>query len=455
MLRLPVDQAVPGMVLALPVLHPAKPDHLLLKPGAALDMPAINRMREMRVRRIWIRYPPTDFLLQYASPKIIAEHGEMACKLSECFDTVASNAHASLEFGHYVDAVRSFAQAILDEPNAAVFLGDILDSTSPIVAHSTNVCYLSLLMALKLDAYLISERPWAGPKRAQNVENLGVGAMLHDVGMLRLPEDVVEDFERTQDEGDVRWQRHCALGFEAVRGKVPPTAASAVLHHHQRMDGTGFPKRPRAMGPPRALEGSEIHIFARIIAVADVFDRVRNPPCSVRHGSVSHCPPKAPTVRALKRTLMMARAGKLDPVVIKALVAVVPAFAPGSMVELNDGATCVVTNWDPLQPCRPVVHEIPDPQDFLRVRGPMDDPPELGPAMDLRKRRDLNIVRAEGHDVARDVFEARDACEFDLRYQFAGGIMIPPPQTGNAPAEGRLALGNGKGMIEAAARKAG
>lgn len=427
MLRLPIDQAVPGMVLALPVLHPAKPDHTLLKPGAALDQPGINRMRDMHVRRIWIRYPPTDFLLQYASPKIVAEHGEMACRLSECFDTVAGEAHAQLEFGNYVDAVRSFAQAILDEPNAAIFLGDILDVSSPIIAHSTNVCYLSLLMALKLDGYLISERPWAGPKRAQNVESLGVGAMLHDVGMLRLPAEVVEQFERSQDESDPLWQRHAALGFDAVRGKVSPTAASAVLHHHQRMDGSGFPRRPRAMGPPRALAGSEIHIFARIIATADVFDRFRNPPCSVRHGSVEHCPPKAPTVRALRKVLDMTRAGKLDPVVCKALMAVVPAFAPGSLIELSDGETCIVTGWDPLQPCRPTVNIVPDPKDFLRIRTPLEDPPELGPQIDLRKRRDIAIATAEGHHVAHDVFEAREPTEFDLRFQFAGGILLPPP----------------------------
>ncbi len=457
MLRLPIDQALPGMVLALPVLHPGKPDHTLLKPGAAIDLPAINRMREMRVRRIWIRYPPTDFLLEYASPKIIAEHGEMACRLSECFDTVATQAHAELEFGQYVDAVRSFAQAILDEPNAAVFLGDVLDHSSPIVAHSTNVCYLSLLMALKLDGYLISERPWAGPKRAQNVESLGVGAMLHDVGVLRLADEVVEQFERTQDETDARWQRHCALGFEQVRGKVSPTAASAVLHHHQRMDGSGFPKRPRAMGPPRALEGNEIHIFARIIAMADVFDRVRNPPCSVRHGSVAHCPPKAPTVRALRHALEMTRMGKLDPVVLKALIAVVPAFAPGSVVELSNGESGVVTGWDPLNPCRPTVHIVPDPKDYLRVRGPQEDPPELGARVDLRKRREVAIVAAEGCDVCGDLFESRDPAEFDLRHQFVGGVVIPtvnPAAAGPAGATGKPANRDRQGA-RGTMRKAG
>jgi HD-GYP domain-containing protein (c-di-GMP phosphodiesterase class II) len=418
MLRISVDNAVPRMTLALPVLHPEKPEHLLLKPGAELDMPAIEKMREMGVRRIWIRYPPTDFLLRYASPRIIAEHGRMASRLAGCFDAVATDTHADLEFTDYASTVRSFAQAILDEPNAAVFLGDILDSGAPLVAHSSNVCYLSLLMALKLDGYLISERPLIGARRAQNVENLGVGAMLHDVGMLRLAPEVVADWERTRDETDTRWQKHAALGFDTVRGKVAPTAAAAVLHHHQRMDGTGFPKRPRIMGPPRPLAGGEIHVFARIIAVADVFDRFRNPPRPP--GTEAQ---RVPTVRALRQTLAQVRAGKLDPVVFKALLAVVPAFAPGSLVELSDGTACVVVSWDPTRPCEPVVQIVPDPEDFLRPRAPTDDPPRLGHVIDLRNRRDVAVALAEGEHVGADSFHARNAREFDLRYQFVGGVF--------------------------------
>ncbi len=418
MLRISVDNAVPRMTLALPVLHPEKPEHLLLKPGAELDMPAIEKMREMGVRRIWIRYPPTDFLLRYASPRIIAEHGRMASRLAGCFDAVATDTHADLEFTDYASTVRSFAQAILDEPNAAVFLGDILDSGAPLVAHSSNVCYLSLLMALKLDGYLISERPLIGARRAQNVENLGVGAMLHDVGMLRLAPEVVADWERTRDETDPRWQKHAALGFDTVRGKVAPTAAAAVLHHHQRMDGTGFPKRPRIMGPPRPLAGGEIHVFARIIAVADVFDRFRNPPRPA--GAPSQ---RVPTVRALRQTLALVRAGKLDPVVFKALLAVVPAFAPGSLVGLSDGTSCVVVSWDPTRPCEPVVQIVPDTEDFLRPRAPADDPPRLGHVIDLRNRRDVSVALAEGEHVGADSFHARNAREFDLRYQFVGGVF--------------------------------
>ena len=67
----------------------------------------------------------------------------------------------------------------------------------------------------------------------------------------------------------------------------------------------------------------------------------------------------APTVRALRLTLEQVRAGRLDPVVFNALLAVVPAFAPGSIVTISDGRRCVVTGWDPVRPCSPMVSVLP------------------------------------------------------------------------------------------------
>ena len=81
-----------------------------------------------------------------------------------------------------------------------------------------------------------------------------------------------------RDETDEQWRKHVLVGFALVKGRLPATASAAVLHHHQRMDGSGFPERQRGFGPPTALRGEEIHIFSRIVAMADVFDRFRNPP---------------------------------------------------------------------------------------------------------------------------------------------------------------------------------
>lgn len=399
------------MVLALPVLHPQKPQHLLLRPGVRLDEQIIEKLRELRVPRLWIEHPPTSFLMRYLNPSIMAEHGALAARLGEAFDAVTAGRHAEYDFHVYADAVRSLIQRLLDDPQAAVFIEALVEASNPLLAHSANVCLLSLLMGLKLDGYLIAERRAVPPRRAQNVENLGVGALLHDIGMLRIDPAAAEKWYRDGDESDVGWRRHTLLGFEMVRGRIAATAAAVVLHHHQRLDGSGFPRRARLWSGPKALTGGEIHIFSRIVAVADVFNRARSPGRSACASAAA----AIPNVRALRAVLGEVRSGRLDATVFKALLGVCPAYAPGSIVDLSDGQTCVVTGWNPSRPCSPTVR-------VLLPADPRTGEHALGKEIDLASAPSLVIKRAEGQDVGDDNFHPLYKGEFDLRLM--GGVLF-------------------------------
>ena len=103
MLRLATNQAAPGMVLALPVLHPQKPGHLLLKPGSRLDADIIAALGELHVHTLWIEYPPTAFLLQYASPAIMAEHGKLATALGDQLRQGSRRCAGRLRFPHLLE----------------------------------------------------------------------------------------------------------------------------------------------------------------------------------------------------------------------------------------------------------------------------------------------------------------------------------------------------------------
>lgn len=417
MLRLFIHRAAPGMVLAMPVMHPEIPGHVLLKPGAELDTIAIQRLVELHVRQIVIEFPPTAFLMRYCSPSIMLEQARLAGVIGKEIDKAASGLHADFDFAAYLNGVRSLIQSLVDDPAAAVFLHDVIDSRSPIASHSFNVGFLSLLMGLRLDGYLVANRARITAKRSANIENLGLGGLLHDVGMLRLSPEIFRRWIDTGDETDPAWQKHVALGFQFVRGNVPPTAAAAVLHHHQRLDGSGFPKKMRGYGPPTALYGAEIHVFARVIAVADVFDRFKHPMACTKDSV-----PLVPTVRALKQTLEMVRSRKLDLIVFKSLLSVVPAFAPGSIVTLSDSRRCIVTGWEPALPCSPLLQEISGESEELlraggdRLRRAKELP--LGEVIDLAERKDLWIVEAEGQPVTDDLFEPLYPGEFDLRLQY-------------------------------------
>jgi HD-GYP domain-containing protein (c-di-GMP phosphodiesterase class II) len=427
MLTLPMTKAAAGMTLAMPVLHPEKPGHVLLKPGCVLDDRAVGRLRELGVRRIAIEYPPTAFLMRYASVGLINAQSRVAERIADEMDAMSTGLHADFELQTYVDGVRLLIQHLVDEPAAALFMNDIVDARASVASHAFNVGLLSLLLGLKLDGYLVSNRTRITRRRQMNIESLGLGAMLHDIGITRLPKTVGDRFDRSRDESDEQWRKHVLVGFALVKGRLPATASATVLHHHQRMDGSGFPTRTRGFGPPTALRGEEIHIFARIVGLADAFDRFRNPrgaEATPQNLGQLHGGP-VPTVRALKQTLEQVRAGKLDHVVFKALLMVVPAFPPGSIVKISDGRTCVVTGWEPTQPCSPTVSVLPASLEEALAEGGgriLKDAEPLGEEIDLADRRDLRIVSIDGQDVTEDQFEPLNSSEFDLRLAFSTPI---------------------------------
>ncbi len=413
MLNLSLNRARPGMMLAMPVYHPGAAGHILLKPGYEIDAPAIRRLGELRVHDLWIRYPALDHLMKFISPEVVRSHAALTRLLGSALDRAFFDAQAPMDYLSYACAVRNLVLNLSEHPGAQVLVGNVVHADSALVSHSSRVCLLSLVMGLKLDSYLMAERAKVGPIHARNVENLGVGALLHDVGILKLEPDVLDRYTRTHDDTDPAYQQHVRLGAEMVRGKVEPTAAAVVLHHHQRIDGNGYPIMPHPRGEEdRPLQGNEIHIFARIVALADRFDRLRNP--WLPGGGVQLA--GIPSVRVLNALVAETRRLLTDPIVTKALVHAAPAFAPGSIVGLASGLNAIVTGWTPLNPCRPKVC-------IIRGRLPEDGVPaeeQLGETIDLGKQTD-SIVFAEGHDVAGDLFDPRHPTEFDVR------VLIEPP----------------------------
>ena len=161
--------------------------------------------------------------------------------------------HAELEFSSYAGAIQGLVERIIENSDAAIFLGDMIEASDPLLAQSTTVCFLSLLMGLKLDAYLVTERARIDPRGRRTSRTWGSGALFHDIGVLRFgPLGALSGWTRTLDKNDAGFS--ATLLWVSTRcGKIP-TAAAAVLHHHQRMDGSGYQKQPRLQEPAQAAE---------------------------------------------------------------------------------------------------------------------------------------------------------------------------------------------------------
>lgn len=389
MLRVCTAQARAGMVTGLAILHPRRPDTVLVEPGVELTEHAIRRLLELRVRELWIRYPGVRLVADCVDPAIMEANVKVACDIERALDAVARGAHARLDFIGYRRSIASLMERLAANPRAAVFVQEIVDASGGALAHAANTCFLSLLLGLTLGPYVARQRGRLSVAAARDASSLGVGAMLHDAGMLRLDPAVVARWEATQDERDPEFQRHVEIGHEMLREAIGPAAAVAVLHHHQRYDGTGFPRRRAPYGAGRPVAGEHIHVFARIVAAADLFDRLRHPPGTGQ---------TVPVARVLSRMLRPPLAGRLDPVVRRALLACVPPFPPGAMVTLSTGASAVVTAWTPDDPCRPRVQVLPE--DAWGSPEPVPAAEEI----DLRDVPGVSIIRAEGCDVSADLF---------------------------------------------------
>jgi hypothetical protein len=124
-------------------------------------------------------------------------------------------------------------------------------------AHSLSVMTLALLLGKQAKL----------PQQA--LCSLGVGALLHDIGKLAIKPAILRNSERNRHE-ELIYQTHCRTGHDEARraGNLSPPLLHAILHHHERFDGSGFPDH---------LSGGAIPLSARLVAIANRFDNLVSP----------------------------------------------------------------------------------------------------------------------------------------------------------------------------------
>jgi HD-GYP domain-containing protein (c-di-GMP phosphodiesterase class II) len=380
------------MTLALPVLHP-RAGTVLLRSGFVLNDRMVRKLRELAVTECWVAYPSTDEICRFVSPRIQMRKGQVTGLIATMFETLHQDAHAKLEFTEYRRVLRALIEELAMDSTAAAYFTEMGGTCSNELRHASEVCFLSILLGMHLREYLVHERARLNAKHARDVLSLGIGAIVHDIGKMQLDEDIRVRCHVTADETDPAWQDHVAMGYRMLSGTVRPAAAGVILQHHQYHDGSGFPREmENPDGTKRGLKGREIHVFARIVNVANHFDRLRRRP----DGSMM------PRVRALRQMLKGPFTPRFDPVVLHALPQVAPAYPPGSLVRLSNGEHAVVVDWDPAHPCRPTVRPVhPD----VLLRGETDQP---GERIELREQRDLVIVEHDGFAVGAENFDLDD-----------------------------------------------
>lgn len=208
--------------------------------------------------------------------------------------------------------------------SVAVHLVNLKAPDTGMPNHAMNVMVISLLIGKTIG---VSE---------EELKELGLGAMLHDIGKIDVPARVLRNPHRTPSEEQF-YRGHTGFGIKAVAAirDIATSVKNIIACHHERWDGKGF---------PNALTETKIPKLARIVAIANRYDNLCNP-----------LDPKTAKTPAEAVAAMFKDQGSFDPELLRAFVKALGVYPPGTFVTLNDGSIGLVVETNNRDLLRPVL----------------------------------------------------------------------------------------------------
>lgn len=358
MLQVVCEDLFPGMVVAYPILDAS--NRVLLTRGQVLTEYYIRRIREMDVPIIFVE--DGMGLGESQGPVSWETAMQSARVLRQIYE-------GSLRSGLlHIGAISSQVDQIIDEllANRSTMIGmaGLKNHDEYTYQHSAHVSILAILIGISI-----------GYPR-HKVRDLGVGAMLHDIGKISIPREILNKGGCLTEEEFEIVQGHAWEGFNLMRrsDQVSLLSAHVALQHHERLDGSGY---------PRGLIGPAIHEYAQITAVADVFDAL-----------VSDRPYRSAfSNKEALEILNGHRDIQIEGQMIDHLQMHIKPYPTGTLVELSTGDTAIVAQGNDIDLDRPVVKPI------FSAAGQIYDDYTLY----LQQRSDIHIVRVLDAQQSRQI----------------------------------------------------
>lgn len=319
-----IDKWKPGMKLGKPIMN--NNGKILLAKGVELIDRLIPRLKKYNVTTLYIDDEVSEGIdivesipeaLRMETLHTITEGFQTLMDLSQSNSNLQGMMKSSRTIRSFQKVFKDIVALLTDNKNALNLLASTKIHENYVFNHSLNVsiyaCQLALANGLPL----------------KNVEEIGLGAILHDLGKVQVPLEILNKPSELTKEENALVKQHCEQGFEILRKihEIPLPVAHCALQHHERIDGTGY---------PRGLRGDEIHKYAKIISVADVFDTVTNPrafkPAVMPHQGLE---------------ILYAGSGtQFDMHQVNLFRDCIAIYPPGLTVRLNDGRTGIVSKYN-------------------------------------------------------------------------------------------------------------
>ncbi|MGE3507689.1 MAG: HD-GYP domain-containing protein, partial [Vicinamibacterales bacterium] len=226
--------------------------------------------------------------------------------------------------------VAGLAQAVSQNRTALLALTTLKNYDNYTFTHMVNVSILTMGQArgLGIDGSLLRE--------------FGLAALMHDIGKVRTPLDVLNKPDKLTDEEFAIMQRHTVDGAEILRATpdLPALAPIVALEHHRRLDGSGYPD----------INRTDLNLATLLCSISDVYDAMRS------QRAYQNAFPSDRILAVMKRS----EGRQFDQHLVRRFVQLVGIYPAGSLVRLNTGALAVVRHVLAPVPHRPQVRIILD-----------------------------------------------------------------------------------------------
>jgi putative nucleotidyltransferase with HDIG domain len=346
----------PGMKLNKAILN--YKGQVLINEGIPLTDRMIQRLLELGITYIYINDDKTKDIesqntISDQTQKKAIKTIEKTFKELKMDKNLSNSLVLEKSTKQFTEIIQSIMAELKGNKELLSLLAEVMIHDHYIFSHSFNVTLYSLAIGMELKL------------KDKQLEALGLGALLHDVGKMMISTDILLKPGRLTGEEYDEIKKHAAYGFELLRNlpNVPLTAAHCAFQHHERLDGSGY---------PRGITSTDIHIFGKILAVADVFDAVTSNR-SYRQAMLPH--------EGLE--ILYAGAGQqFEAVIVKAFRKAVAIYPVGLTVTLNNGRTGVVVRQNSGYCDRPVIR-------ILEENNREIDPYEV----DLKEKLDMVITK--------------------------------------------------------------
>lgn len=309
---------------------------VLLQKGMNLTARLVSRLQDQGITYVYIEDEATKDIVVKSAISEKLRH-EATSSMKQLFTDIRKSEMLSNSFvldkeaKSLTDIIQRIMEEINDHEESLTLLTDVYLTDDYIFQHSLNVTIYALAIGaeLKLNAKELSE--------------LGKGAMLHDIGKVFIDPNILQKPDKlTKKEFEIM-KTHTTIGYDLLRQNYNYSSviAHCAYQHHERLNGTGY---------PRGLEGKDIHPFAQIISVADVFDAVTS----------NRVYRKAMLPHEGLELLYSGAVDQFDIKMVEAFKNSVAVYPNGITVELNDQRQGVVVRQNKHLCDRPVIRIIKD-----------------------------------------------------------------------------------------------